>query len=322
MENEASASAIIKKEITESKIPSNCCKKAFLSGVIRGAGSYYINSEGFGVIIQHQNPELIAKCAMLTKTLIGYEPTVKMRRRDSEKNPKTVYESDLPAAKCFDLLEDACISPAPFQIYDGIAPELIEKDCCKRAFLQGVFLANGTVSIPHQNAIGTGGYCLDISLSGEQVANDLAEMLNGLGFSAKTRKRNEYYVVYIKDAETISDLFAYIGAAQGVFEIQNVIVSRSLVNKANRQTNCTNANINKTVDAAIRQVSAIKYIFEVRGKNFLEEPLRSTAQARLDNDEASLSGLCELIEGKPSKSCLNHRMRKIIAIAEELGFKD
>ncbi len=322
MENEASASAVIKEEIIEGKIANKCCKKAFLSGVIRGAGSYYINSEGFGIVIQHQNPELIAKCAMLVKNLIGFEPIVKMRKRDSEKNPKTVYESDLPAAKCFDLMEEAYISPAPFQLYEGIAPELIANDCCKRAFLQGVFLASGTVSIPSRDALGNAGYYLDITLTGEKTAYDLMELMNWLDFGAKIRKRGDYYSVYVKDAEKISDICAYMGAMRGVMEIQDVIVTRSLRNVTNRQTNCANANIDKTIEAGLKQTLAIEYIFATRGEGYLDEPLRTTAKARLEHPEMTLTELSTILDGSPSKSCLNHRMRKLVAIAEELGMKE
>lgn len=322
MENETSISAIIKEEIIESKILSSCCKKAFLSGAIRGAGSYYINSEGFGIVIQHQNNEFIAKCAGLVKNLVAFEPVVKMRQRESEKNPKIVYEADLPGAKCFDLLEEAYISPAPFQLYDGIAPELIGKDCCKKAFLQGLFLASGTVSIPSSEGSGSAGYYLDISLTGEKVANDLQDLLNALDFGAKTRKRGEYFSVYIKDAEKISDICAFIGAMRGVLEIQNVIVMRSIRNVSNRQSNCETANVGKAVEAGIKQYMAIKYIFETRGQAYLEEPLRSTAIARLENPDMTLTRLSEILDEHPSKSCLNHRLRKILAIAEELGMKE
>ncbi|MBR2349506.1 MAG: DNA-binding protein WhiA [Clostridia bacterium] len=324
MTDDISISQLVKEDIIEGKIPNVCCKKAFLSGLIRGAGNYYVNSSGFGINVQHQSPDLITKCAQMVKQLISFEPTVKMRQQEREvttkrdNSPKTVYELELPGTKCFDLLEEAYISPAPFQLYEGIAPELIESPCCAKAFLQGAFLASGTISIPSADEGGSAGYYLDITLTSEIVAEDLLNLLNNIGLDAKLRKRGETYSVYLKDAEKISDMCALMGAMRAVLEIQNTLVLRSIRNDANRQANCANANIDKSIEAGLKQVAAIELIDRKIGLSALDQGLRDTALARVAHPEMSLNELASVIEGNPSKSCLNHRMRKLVSLAEEL----
>lgn len=322
MESNLSVSHLVKEDMIQGKINNTCCKRAFLSGLIRGAGNFYVTSSGFGINIQHQSPELIVKSAQIVKQLISFEPVVKMRKQEREFNPKVVYEMDLPGAKCFDLLEEAYISPSPYQLYDGIAEELIESSCCKKSFLQGVFLASGTISIPHVSANESGsqkgGYHMEFTLSDEQVAEDLLDLLTKLDTEPKMRRRGEVFSVYIKDAEKISDLCAFLGAMRAVLEIQNTIVMRSIRNDENRKNNCTSANIDKTIEASLKQQSAIELLKSSGVLFTLDKALQDTANARLAYPELSLTELSSKIEGNPSKSCLNHRMRKLLSLAEEM----
>ena len=321
MSIEHTISQIVKEDLIEGKIHNICCKRAFISGLIRGAGNYYVTSSGFGINIQHHSSELIVKSAQLVKQLIFFEPVVKMRQQER----KVVYEMDLPGAKCFDLLEETYISPAPYQLYEGICPELIESPCCQKAFLQGVFLASGTISIPsftmgERGAMvsSKGGYYLEFNLSDEKVAEDLLEILTKLDAEPKMRRRGESFSVYLKDAEKISDLCALLGAMRAVLEIQNTIVMRSIRNDENRKNNCTSANIDKTIEASLKQQTAIEKLLKCGILSTLDKGLQDTAKARLEYPELSLAELTTKIEGNPSKSCLNHRMRKLLTLAEEL----
>ncbi len=321
MNVEHTISQIVKEDLIEGKIHNICCKRAFISGLIRGAGNYYVTSSGFGINIQHQSSELIVKCAQLVKQLIFFEPVVKMRQQER----KIVYEMDLPGAKCFDLLEETYISPAPYQLYEGICHELIERPCCIKSFLQGVFLASGTISIPSfiidENGVtisSKGGYYMEFNLSDEKVAEDLLDILTQIDAEPKMRRRGESFSVYIKDAEKISDLCALLGAMRGVLEIQNAIVMRSIRNDENRKNNCTSANIDKTIEASLKQQTAIEKLQKYGVLSSLDKGLQDTAIARLKYPELSLTELSSKIEGNPSKSCLNHRMRKLLALADEL----
>lgn len=321
MTQEHTISQIVKQELIESKIHNTCCKRAFISGLIRGAGNYYVTSAGFGINIQHQSSELIVKSASMVKQLIFFEPVVIMRQQER----KVIYEMDLPGAKCFDLLEETFISPAPYQLYEGICPELIASPCCQKAFLQGVFLASGTISIPTftlsesgATVAGKGGYYMEFNLGDEIVAENLLDLLTSLDAEPKMRRRGESFSVYLKDAEKISDLCAFLGAMRAVLEIQNTIVMRSIRNDENRKNNCTSANIDKTIEASLKQQYAIEKLMKHGVLKNLDKGLQDTALARLNFPELSLAELSLKIAGNPSKSCLNHRMRKLLTLAEEI----
>ncbi len=319
-ENNVGIAQLAKEELTSLKISQSCCKRAFLAGIIRGAGNFYVDHEGFGVKVALPGADLIAKCAVIVKNLVGDEPEVIMRTSSREVGNKTVYELKMRGDICFDLLSETGISPAPYQFADGISKDTVEKTCCACAFLRGLFLASGTVSAPPRHTVTARGvsYYLGITLNSEKMAEDVKELLASLDISARIRVRNELYTVYVKDAETISDFLVRIGAVRAMMEIQDILATRSLNNDNNRQTNCASANIDKTVDASMRQIMAIEKIISERGLDSLDEALRITAEARLTNPETTLNELAALIPGNPSKSCLNHRMRKLIAIANEI----
>ena len=143
-------------------------------------------------------------------------------------------------------------------------------------------------------------------------------MLTKLDTEPKMRRRGEVFSVYIKDAEKISDLCAFLGAMRAVLEIQNTIVMRSIRNDENRKNNCTSANIDKTIEASLKQQSAIELLKSSGVLFTLDKALQDTANARLAYPELSLTELSSKIEGNPSKSCLNHRMRKLLSLAEEM----
>lgn len=311
---------LAKEELTSVKIGRTCCKRAFLAGIIRGAGNFYVDHEGFGVKVALPSAELIAKCALLVKNLVGNEPEVIMRTSSREVGNKTVYELKLRGDVCFDLLSETGISPAPYQFADGIAPETVAEDCCASAFLRGIFLASGTVSAPPRHTVTAKAvsYYLDFTVNTSRMAEDLKELLARFDVAARIRVRNELYSVYVKDAEIISNLLVRMGAVRAMMELQDILATRSLNNDNNRQINCASANIDKTIDASIRQILAIEKIRSARGLDSLDPALKATAEARLANPETTLSELAATLPGNPSKSCLNHRMRKLLAIAAEI----
>ena len=294
---------IAKEELTSLKIGKACCKRAFLAGIIRGAGNFYVDHEGFGVKVALPGAELIAKCAGLVKNLVGNEPEVIMRTSSREVGNKTVYELKLRGDVCFDLLSETGISPAPYQFADGIAPETVAETCCAGSFLRGIFLAAGTVSAPPRHTVTAKAvsYYLDFTVSTERMAEDIKALLAKFDVAARIRVRNELYSVYVKDAETISNLLVRMGAVRAMMELQDILATRSLNNDNNRQINCASANIDKA-----------------RGLDSLDPALKATAEARLANPETTLAELAGVLPGNPSKSCLNHRMRKLLAIAAEI----
>lgn len=186
------------------------------------------------------------------------------------------------------------------------------------AFLRGVFVSCGSVTDPQKE------YHLELVLPYNARAKALHSFINEHGMPIKTTQRSRGLVLYAKESELIEDFLTYIGAALRSLEIMQVKIEKSVRNRVNRTVNCETANLDKTINAANRICEDIEFLLRERGADYLKPELRMTALLRLENREASLSELCELLSDsasgeKPlSKSGLNHRLKKLSKMAEEL----
>lgn len=189
---------------------------------------------------------------------------------------------------------------------------VIQKKCCKRAFLRGCFLASGSISSPEKF------YHLEISSSTEDFAERVREVFCDFGIDAKIVVRKKQYVVYIKEGEQIVDSLALMEANQALMEFENIRIIKEMRNDINRRVNCETANLNKTVNAALKQTEDIKYIEKTMGFASLTPALSQMAEARIQYPEASLSELGSLMDPPIGKSGVNHRLRKLSEIAKEL----
>ncbi|MDD2484262.1 MAG: DNA-binding protein WhiA, partial [Eubacteriales bacterium] len=195
---------------------------------------------------------------------------------------------------------------------DDISLELVKSKCCRRAYLRGAFLGAGTMSDPEKS------YHLELICNSEALANDFRRLINGFGFKSKTAQRRNSHIVYLKEGEQISDFLALLGAHNHVMEFENVRIMKELRNKTNRIVNCENANLDKTIESAARQLYEINLINEKKGLDSLPPKLREAAQLRLENPEASLLELAEMTQPPIKKSGINHRFQKIADIAQKL----
>ena len=165
------------------------------------------------------------------------------------------------------------------------------------------------------------GYLIEFVLNDKSLALELSNLLSEFEIFAKLISRRVQHVVYINKFDVISDLFALLGANSAVLEINNENILRSVRNNINRQNNCTEANINKTINASLNQINAINFISSTIGIESLDANLQEICLLRLANKEESLDNLVKLMGGKISKSGLNHRLNKIIKISNELKGK-
>lgn len=177
-------------------------------------------------------------------------------------------------------------------------------------FTAGVFLACGSVNDPSKE------YHLEFSAPAESLAKQLSILLRDIGVTAKTVMRRGQHIVYIKDSESIEDTLTFIGAQQCTLELMNVKIYKDVRNKANRIANCDAANIDKVVNAAMKQIEDIKLIEQTQGLSSLSEELRELAELRLDNTEMSLQEIGEALSTPISRSGVNHRFKKLAKIAE------
>lgn len=191
-----------------------------------------------------------------------------------------------------------------------------------KAFIKGVYIGSATSSIKisqKPNEKTSSGYHLEFASKNLSLLRELSHLLAQFNIFAKLISRKSGYVLYIKDAENVSDLLALVGANNSVLTLKNEIVKREFRNKINRQTNCLSGNISKTVEASIKQLQAIEKIDKIVGLNTLPPDLEEVALMRLANPEEPLANLLQLSNLSLTKSGLNHRLRKIISIADKLN---
>lgn len=189
---------------------------------------------------------------------------------------------------------------------------LLEDECCRTAFLRGAFLAGGSVTDPEKR------YHLELDTGHAQASREVAALLTEMGFLPHSVRRGGSSVIYFKQSEHIEDLLTTIGAPAAAMDIMTAKVDKEIRNGANRAMNCDMANVNKTIDAALEQKNAIQRLQENGRLERLPEKLRQTALLRLQYPEMSLSQLAEKCDPPVTKSCMNHRMRKLVEEAKKL----
>ena len=189
---------------------------------------------------------------------------------------------------------------------------LLEDECCRTAFLRGAFLAGGSVTDPGKR------YHLELDTGHAQASREVAALLTEMGFLPHSVRRGGSSVIYFKQSEHIEDLLTTIGAPAAAMDIMTAKVDKEIRNGANRAMNCDMANVNKTIDAALEQKNAIQRLQENGRLERLPEKLRQTALLRLQYPEMSLSQLAEKCDPPVTKSCMNHRMRKLLEEAKKL----
>lgn len=190
--------------------------------------------------------------------------------------------------------------------------QVVQKECCKKSFIRGFFLASGSVNDPNK------AYHFEIVAENREMADVLRDVINSFGLDAKIVKRKKYYVVYLKEGSMIVDILNIMEAYVSLMDMENVRILKDMRNDINRRVNCETANIKKTVSAAVRQIEDIEYIEKTKGFKYLPKQLRELAELRLAEPEANLSELGEMLNPPISKSGVNHRLRKISKIAFEL----
>lgn len=191
------------------------------------------------------------------------------------------------------------------------------------AFLTGVFLGTGTVSVPTETAEKRRyGYHFEIDFVSKNQADIALEIFSNFDIFPKLVERNDLYVIYLKNSDVICDALGLFGASKTILDLLNQRVSRDMNNATNRQINCISANIDKAVNAALKQMKAIEIIQNTIGLENLPETLNEAALLRLGNPESSLKDLLTLMENPVSKGALAQRFDKIIKLAEELGEDD
>ncbi|MDD2190549.1 MAG: DNA-binding protein WhiA [Eubacteriales bacterium] len=311
-----SFSATTKNELSRIESEKKCCKLAEIAGFIRMCGTIKLSGGGkLTVVVVTENPAAARNFKRLIKDYFGIKASlVIIKTAILKKNHyyELIIDADMNAEQILRETGILMVKEGCNYISDGIFSDLIRTKCCRRSYLRGVFLGAGTITDPEK------AYHLEIVCNSEILCNDVKKLINSFGLHSKSIKRKNNYIVYIKEAEQIIDFLNILGAHSHLLYFENIRIMKEMRNKTNRINNCDSANLDKTVNASLRQVQDIKLIERTRGLASLPEKLQEAAKLRLENTESSLSELIELMDPPIGKSGLNHRYKKIEEIAEKI----
>lgn len=305
-----SFAALTKKELTLFEA-EGCCERAELAALIRMNGTIALTGKRVVLDIATENAAISRRMYTLLKRHFNV-PTELLVRKKMRLKKNNVYVVRIPAG-VESILERLSIASEGFLFLPGIDPELIRKNCCKRAYLRGAFLAGGSVNNPEGSS-----YHLEIASMYEEHCKALVELANKFQLNARFIERKKGFILYIKEGEKIIEFLSIIGAHQALFKFEDVRIMRDMRNSVNRIVNCETANLNKTIGAAVRQIDNIRLLQKEVGLENLPEKLREVAEVRLQHPDINLKEVGELLKGQVSKSGVNHRLRKLDEWAEKI----
>lgn len=308
-----SFSSEVKDELAEVSSPARHCQIAELAAMLSMDGQVLETEWGQRKIVLHtENLTVARKCFTLFKKTFNISTYISVRRSAFIPNGGVyTLQADRPA-EVERLLAATHMMPLaePGQWMPG--QMILQKDCCRRAFLRGAFLAAGSMSNPER------GYHFEIACTMPEKAEQIREVMGTFGVEARVIPRKKYFVVYVKESEQIVDILGVMSAHRALMELENIRILKGMRETVNRQVNCETANISKTTSAAARQVSDIRLIQRKMGLDSLPDSLREIAEARLSEPEASLKELGDLLDPPVGKSGVNHRLRKLRELADRL----
>lgn len=294
-------SSQVKNELVQIKAENNCCKKSLLYGMALFSKSFSYRE----IFFQSKSEETAKLFAELLDELCGIKTQV----------------TTSPAGRLFSVdVSDKAMASRIMAYFGHERSETSLKinfsnfTCpeCQNTFIKGAFLTCGAISSPQKE------YHLEFSVPFMNLSKSLVTALQEMELSPKVTNRKGYNIIYFKDSEAIEDCLYIMGASRSMFDMMNVKIVKEIRNSANRKANCETANIEKTVAAASPQIAAILKIEKEKGLESLTEPLRQMAEIRLENPDSSLDELAKMFDPPISKSGANHRLAKLVKIAEEL----
>ncbi|MBE7004005.1 MAG: DNA-binding protein WhiA [Ruminococcaceae bacterium] len=297
-----SFSGEVKKELCRAPLQRKCCALAESCGVLLYAGTFSLNE----VRIVTESEEFAQRLPKLFQKAFSVKFDVLPDDGASGKLIFRIHDVDKLAKIWRELGYDP---EQHFALHVNFA--LLEEEHCRSAFLRGAFLAGGSVTDPRKR------YHLELSTVHLQVGRETEALLRDMDFEPKNVLRGGSTVTYFKHSANIEDILTLLGAPSAAMEIMAAKVEKSMRNTVNRRVNCDAANLDKSVAASQAQVEALTRLTESGILKTLSAELQEVAVARLLQPELSLSELAETFDPPLTKSCLNHRMRKLVQLAKE-----
>lgn len=306
-----SFSSEVKEELALVNSPARHCAIALIAALFHLCPDLSRKSAG----IRTENPCVAAAFESALRR-------VRARNIEVQKNGREITVRVRGEKQVFTFLEmlklEAAISgensdaPDCRIVREKVSSVLLQKTCCRKAFLRGMFLAAGSVSDPSKS------YHLEIAPLSEGDAAGVIKLLSSIGFQAKCARRKGRSVVYLKDGEQISDFLGSVGATQSLMKLENARILKDIAGNINRQVNFEAANLKKTGIASGRQMEDIALIERTIGIHSLSEPLQQTARLRIEHPDGSLKELAEASNPPVGRSGINHRLQRLSELAAKL----
>lgn len=306
----------VKEELSHQVSNAMHCRIAEIAAIISMCGNIIISaSDRYAIKVHTENISVARKFYELVRKTFKINADISIRQSAYSKKAKTYtiiiknHEESMKILQATKLMDHHGNIEENMSIKDNI---VIMKNCCKRAFVRGAFLSTGSIIDPNNS------YHFEIVCNCEAKADQLIQILEIFNIEGKIVARKGYFVVYIKEGEGIVDVLNVMEAHVALMNFENVRILKDMSNYYNRQVNCETANIKRTVTTACRQIEAIRYIEETVGINYLPENLQEIARVRTDHPDVPLKELGGMLSKTIGKSGVNHRLRKICEIAEDL----
>ena len=295
-----------KQEIIQSIAKNSCCSYAFISSIFSVCKFSYENEkieleldnslhESLKMVLNNLYPNLKVEAFDDKFCISGYELTQMLLDSGLIETDKSV------------LIE-----------INGINEELLASECCKKTFLKTLYLIIGNFYYNKNADENSNGYSIEFVFKNMALADDCKALMKYLNIKVGLSKRGSNIIMYLKNSEAIYNLFVMLDAVETAMEIQNNLVMREIRNDANRQGNCFDANLNKTLNASREQVKAIDYIIKNFGLDYLDESLKEVALLRIANEDITLNEMQKLYSTKISRAGLKYKLDKIISIYKSL----
>ena len=310
-----SFSGKVKEELSRQISSARHCRIAETAALLSACGR--ITSDG-SLRLQTENAAVVRKGFTLLQKTFNIDTEIIVRESRQMKKGNIYFVEIKDTEKIQNILQGTKLSVSR---EDGEAlcsdnTLVTQQSCCKRAFIRGAFLASGSISDPEK------GYHFEIVCSDQQKAEQLQELIRSFQIDAKIVLRKKSYVVYVKEGAQIVDMLAIMEANVALMNLENIRILKEMRNSVNRKVNCETANINKTVNAAVKQIEDIRLIEQKKGFHNLNEGLAEIAELRLQYPEATLKELGMMLNPQVGKSGVNHRLRKLSEIADELRMNE
>ena len=298
-----SFSSEAKAELCRGRIQKKCCAAAESYGVLLYANTF----SAWELRIITASPAFAERLPQLFKKAFGLGFDRCPEEKSGRKMSFLITDPD-KLRRIYDAYGAEYGATLSHHVNFGV----LEEDCDRAAFIRGAFLAGGSATDPEK------GFHLELATPHRSVSRETCSLLQDMGFEPKEAERGGNALLYFKKADVIADLLTTMGAGGAALGVMTAKVERDMRNTITRRVNCDTANADKVVAAAQEQIDAIRRIGRAYGLDALPEPLKDTALLRIANPEASLSDLARLSYPQVTKSCLSHRLKKIVSFAGEM----